>query len=119
MFEIEPGFSEEDLLWEAEVRESHAHVKERAKEVLDMMFKDNKKMCRLFCLRYLQSHFILYSVISVTAHGGIINALLIVLGRTSYALPTGGNLLAFAEALNLMNDVLGILPVVVRSVYMP
>jgi hypothetical protein len=103
MFEIEPGFSEEDLLWEPKVRESHAHVEKRAKEVLDMMFKDDKEICGSFCLRYPQSHFILYSVISVTAHGGIINALLVVLGRTSYALPTGGNILPFpTEALNLM-----------------
>jgi len=85
LFELELGFSEEDLLWEAEVRESRAHVEERAKEVLDMIFNDDKEI-----------------VVSVTAHGGIINAFLAVLGRPSYGLPTGG-----------------VLPVVVRSVYTP
>lgn len=84
-FQIEHGFSEEDLLWEAEVRESRTHVEERAKEVLDMIFNNDGEL-----------------FVSITAHGGIINAFLAVLGRTSYALPTGG-----------------VLPVVVRSVYKP
>ena len=47
-FQIEPGFSEEDLLWDAERRESQTHVKERAKQVLDMMFNNDDETCKPF-----------------------------------------------------------------------
>jgi broad specificity phosphatase PhoE len=82
---MEPGFSEEDLLWEGGVRESRTHVIERARNVLDMIFNNDEEI-----------------FIPITAHGGIINAFLAVLGRLPYALPTGG-----------------VLPVVVRSVQRP
>lgn len=117
-FQIEHGFSEEDLLWEAEVRESRTHVEERAKEVLDMIFNNDGELCRTFYPDILSFPLTLCSVVSITAHGGIINAFLAVLGRTSYALPTGGNGLAFVSP-KRSDDVLGVLPVVVRSVYKP
>ncbi|KAG6808658.1 hypothetical protein H0H92_003359 [Tricholoma furcatifolium] len=71
-FELEPGFSEEDLLWDAEVRETRAHVASRAKEVLDMIFAQDE------------------TFISITAHGGIINGFLETIGRPRYPLPPGG-----------------------------
>lgn len=35
---FEEGFTEEDLLWEADVRESREHDRERARSVLDRVF---------------------------------------------------------------------------------
>jgi len=71
-FEIEESFSEEDQLWTSE-RESAEHVASRAKDVLDRIFNTDTEQ-----------------FISITAHGGIINAFLRVIGRQHYALPTGG-----------------------------
>lgn len=84
-FQLELGFSEEDLLWNADVRETKGQVEERARKVLDMIFSTNDD-----------------TFVSITAHGGIINAFLAVVGRPTYPLPTGG-----------------ILPIVVRSVHSP
>ncbi|KAJ3752081.1 histidine phosphatase superfamily [Lentinula raphanica] len=80
-FVFEKGFTEEDEIWTANDRESHTHAAIRAKSVLDMIFDTDN-----------------HEVISITAHGGIINGFLSVLGRKRYALPTGG-----------------VLPVVVKS----
>jgi len=71
-FEIEDGLTEEDELWTPE-RESKAHLSTRAKAVLDQVFDTD-----------------IEQYISITAHGGIINAILWVIGRQSYPLPTGG-----------------------------
>ncbi|KAG6910375.1 hypothetical protein DXG01_011090 [Tephrocybe rancida] len=72
-FRIEDGFSENDLLWTPDVRESDEHIAGRAKEVLDLVFGEDKD-----------------TFISVTGHGGIINGFMASLGRPSYSLPTGG-----------------------------
>lgn len=71
-FTIEDGFTEEDELWTPE-RETKRHVEERARKVLDTIFEDADN-----------------TFISVTAHGGFINAFLWASGRPSYPLPTGG-----------------------------
>ncbi|KAJ7064306.1 histidine phosphatase superfamily [Mycena amicta] len=73
-FDIEDGLSEEDELWTAEERETAEHAAERARSVLDHVFTTD------------QDHV----VISITAHSGIINGFLRSIGRTRYALPTGG-----------------------------
>ncbi|KAF5376673.1 hypothetical protein D9615_007906 [Tricholomella constricta] len=72
-FHIEPGFTEEDLLWDPDVRENKPHIAERAKRVLDHIFTHDKE-----------------TFISVTAHGGIINGFLVSAGRPFYVLGTGG-----------------------------
>lgn len=41
-FDIEDGFTEEDLLYNPNVRESYDHVAERAHKVLDYVFENNK-----------------------------------------------------------------------------
>jgi len=71
-FNIEESFTEEDELWTTE-RESQEHVAMRAKVVLDAIFGADVEQ-----------------FISIVAHGGIINAILRVVGRPNYALPTGG-----------------------------
>jgi hypothetical protein len=96
---MEPGFSEEDLLWEGGVRESRTHVIERARNVLDMIFNNDEEICRL-SPQHLEYLLIVKSVIPITAHGGIINAFLAVLGRLPYALPTGGNVVDLPKELS-------------------
>ncbi|SJL18575.1 uncharacterized protein ARMOST_22172 [Armillaria ostoyae] len=70
---VEDGFSEQDVLWKPDVRETKAEVKIRAKQVLDRIFTLNSS-----------------TYISITAHGRIINGLLACIGRDTYSLPTGG-----------------------------
>ncbi|ETW87511.1 hypothetical protein HETIRDRAFT_469614 [Heterobasidion irregulare TC 32-1] len=72
-FEFENGFSEHDVLWTPE-RETKAHVDERARNFLNRLFAQD----------------IDDTYISVTAHGGIINGLLRVIGRGNYNMLTGG-----------------------------
>ncbi|RDB24444.1 hypothetical protein Hypma_008411 [Hypsizygus marmoreus] len=72
-FIVERGFSEDDLLWDPDIRETKAHVAERAKDVFDMIFKNDEEI-----------------FISITGHGGIINGFLATVGRPTYGLPTGG-----------------------------
>jgi hypothetical protein len=51
---------------------------------------------------YLLNAFLIVKlVIPITAHGGIINAFLAVLGRPPYALPTGGNVVDLPEEIDL------------------
>ncbi|KAJ3796596.1 histidine phosphatase superfamily [Lentinula aff. detonsa] len=80
-FVFEEDFTEGDELWTANERETHLQVTIRAQSVLDMIFNTDDN-----------------DVISITAHGGIINGFLTAMGRKRYALPTGG-----------------VLPVVVKS----
>lgn len=72
-FHVEPGFSEEDVLWDPDVRETKLHLGARAKHVLGQIFDNDNE-----------------TFISITAHGGIINGFLATVGRPPYALPTGG-----------------------------
>ncbi|KAI0357434.1 phosphoglycerate mutase-like protein [Trametes cingulata] len=72
-YEIEDGFSEEDVLWKADERETKEHVKERAHAVLDHIFSRIQE-----------------TYVGVTAHSGIINGFLAAMGRPRYPLPTGG-----------------------------
>ncbi|TFK38871.1 phosphoglycerate mutase-like protein [Crucibulum laeve] len=73
-FRIEDGFTEEDELWNPEIRETKPHLAERAKQVLDTIFERETSAQN----------------ISITAHGGIINGFLVSISRSEYALPTGG-----------------------------
>jgi len=77
---FEEGFEEEDVLW-TPVHESRASVERRAKLVLDRIFENDHDA----------------TYISITAHSGWINALLRVVGRSSYALPTGGILVVVVK----------------------
>ncbi|KZT09381.1 phosphoglycerate mutase-like protein [Laetiporus sulphureus 93-53] len=73
IYQFEPGFTEEDLIWQSDERETKAHVMERAHAVLNKIFEEDQS-----------------KYISITAHGGIINGFLGAMGRAPYALPTGG-----------------------------
>ncbi|KAF9459985.1 histidine phosphatase superfamily [Collybia nuda] len=67
-FDIEPGFTEDDTLWDQHTRETKASLAQRAGKVLDIIFENDQEV----------------------SHGGIINGFLKCLGRLPYALPTGG-----------------------------
>ncbi|KAH7919281.1 phosphoglycerate mutase-like protein [Leucogyrophana mollusca] len=71
---VEDGFTEDDELWKPHVRETHAELDTRAKAMLDNVFGHSKGQC-----------------ISITAHGGIIGAILRVVGHPNHqlSLPTG------------------------------
>ncbi|KAF7973523.1 hypothetical protein HWV62_14946 [Athelia sp. TMB] len=84
-YAFEDGFTEEDELW-TPVRETEDHIEVRARQVLDRVFEEYPE-----------------TFISITAHGGIISALLRVIGRQSYALPTGAKTRE------------GVLPVVIKA----
>ncbi|KAI0953659.1 hypothetical protein AcW1_007823 [Taiwanofungus camphoratus] len=101
-YTFEADFSEEDLIWQPDERETKEHVKERASAVLDKVFEDNRGTCTCLiwlagsvCSVHIDVYFIFLIMprlvdISVTAHGGIINGFLAAMGRTPYSLPTGG-----------------------------
>ncbi|KAL1690912.1 histidine phosphatase superfamily [Schizophyllum commune] len=71
--DIEEGFTEEDEYYEDDVREPPESVVARARAVLVRIFEDRER-----------------EFISITAHGGWINAFLTAVGRERFALPTGG-----------------------------
>ncbi|KAF9553216.1 phosphoglycerate mutase-like protein [Agrocybe pediades] len=73
-FVIEDGFTEEDELWHATLRETAAEITARARGVIDRIFREDGDA----------------PFISITAHGGFINAFLAAVGRDIYPLPTGG-----------------------------
>ncbi|KAG6335892.1 hypothetical protein ID866_3201, partial [Astraeus odoratus] len=70
---FEDGFTEEDELWKPDVRETWAGIDARARAVLDSLFNGNQ-----------------HQFVSITTHGGFINAFLRVTKHRHWALPTGG-----------------------------
>ncbi|KAF8648967.1 hypothetical protein AX16_006081 [Volvariella volvacea WC 439] len=81
-FFTEPDFSEEDNLWDPDIRESFEHMIDRAGTVLDKVFLAKK--VGIF--------------VSITAHVRIINAFMACLGRPRSGLLTGGVLPVFIKA---------------------
>jgi hypothetical protein len=93
-FEFECGFPEQDLLWTTE-RETFDHAIGRAHDVLNRVFREDETCMFSPFLRCEADTAVMGIDISVTAHGGIINALLSAMRRKPYALPTGGELCFF------------------------
>jgi broad specificity phosphatase PhoE len=71
-YTIEPGFSEEDLLWVPDLRESDSAQTARLGELLDDVFSHDGS-----------------TFISMTSHGGAIAAILRVVGHRRFSLRTG------------------------------
>jgi broad specificity phosphatase PhoE len=71
-FDFEPGFAEEDELWDADHRETNDEHVARAELLLTDIFNHDNS-----------------SVISFTAHSGMISALLQAVGHRPFPLPTG------------------------------
>jgi len=74
LYTFEKGFTEEDELWTPDDRETDERVDKRALSVLQDIW----------------DKYPVDTYISITAHAGLISALLRVVGRGSYVLPTGG-----------------------------
>ncbi|EIM92820.1 phosphoglycerate mutase-like protein [Stereum hirsutum FP-91666 SS1] len=72
-FVFENGFADEDVLWTKE-RETKESAERRARNVLDRIFDADTDA----------------TYVSITAHGGIINAILRVVGRGNFGMTTGG-----------------------------
>ncbi|KAF9646505.1 phosphoglycerate mutase-like protein [Thelephora ganbajun] len=74
LYTFNKGFTEEDELWTPDNRETGAHTEVRALSVLENIWYEYPTE----------------TYVSITAHGGFISALLRVVGRGTYGLPTGG-----------------------------
>lgn len=59
-YTFEDGFTEADLLWKPDYRETHADVNRRVMSVLDAIFQTDREKCRLVSLQRfplaLQAH---------------------------------------------------------------
>ncbi|KAF8841585.1 phosphoglycerate mutase-like protein [Paxillus ammoniavirescens] len=78
--QFEQGFTEEDLLWTPDYRETHADIDLRARDALDKIFDDDSEAEEM-----LKPEFI-----SITTHGGFIGGFLRVCNHRPWILPTGG-----------------------------
>ncbi|TFK63303.1 phosphoglycerate mutase [Pluteus cervinus] len=80
----EPSMTEEDELWTPDYRETHNEIVTRTTRVLHQVFDEEPG-----------------NFISVTAHGGVINAFMASLGRSDANLPTGGLMPVVVKATRL------------------
>jgi broad specificity phosphatase PhoE len=78
---FEPGFSNEDVLWEAGYREPRSARRYRLATFLDDVFASDKNVW-----------------LSFTSHSGAIGSMLEVLGHRGFALETGGVIPVFVKA---------------------
>ena len=78
---LEPGFSEEDPLWEADYREPRSARKYRLSQLLDDVFAHDQNV-----------------FLSLTAHSGAIASILEAIGHRTFALETGGVIPVFVKA---------------------
>ncbi|KAK6459710.1 phosphoglycerate mutase [Scheffersomyces xylosifermentans] len=81
-FRIETGFSEEDIYYKDDYRETVAEQSLRINKNLQQIFNENPED----------------SIISLTSHSGSIRAQLLVLGHRSFAVGTGGMIPVFVKA---------------------
>ncbi|KAJ5647925.1 hypothetical protein N7490_004297 [Penicillium lividum] len=71
-YQSEPGFSEDDPLWDAHSRETNEQRNERLTKFLDDIFANDENL-----------------IISLTAHSGAITSILEVIGHRAFPLQTG------------------------------
>lgn len=83
---IEEGFTEEDELWQADHRETHAEHDVRTLEFLDQVFEGEGREA---------------SVLSLTSHSGAIASLMRVIGHREFRLGTGGMVPVLVKATKL------------------
>jgi len=72
-FTLETNFSESDVLWSADLRESNPAMDRRLTAFLDDVFTHDRS-----------------TILSVTGHGGMIGSILRVVGHRPFKLQTGG-----------------------------
>ncbi|KAJ6096324.1 hypothetical protein N7486_007070 [Penicillium sp. IBT 16267x] len=71
-YQFEPGFSEEDQLWDAHKRETNEERNERLAKLLDDIFASDENV-----------------ILSLTAHSGAISSILEIIGHRAFPLQTG------------------------------
>ncbi|KAK4705994.1 hypothetical protein P7C70_g195, partial [Phenoliferia sp. Uapishka_3] len=72
-FEFEEGFTEEDEMWKADWREAHADVDVRIRKALDEIFATDQS-----------------TVISITAHDGVLRSILATVNHRPIFMPVAG-----------------------------
>ncbi|KAF8559456.1 hypothetical protein OG21DRAFT_1480797 [Imleria badia] len=72
-YHFEDDFTEEDVLWKLKYREVHGDVVERGRRALDAIFDKDEEQ-----------------VISITSHGGLLDALLSFVKHRGWSLLAGG-----------------------------
>jgi hypothetical protein len=93
LWAFETGFTETDELWTADDRETDSAQQARAREALVWIFDNDPSTCEraasaLLLVRYADPS---TSVdISVTAHSGLVGAMLRAIGHRAFSLSTGG-----------------------------
>lgn len=80
-YRFEPGFAEEDVLWDPKNRESDQHRNERLACLLNDIFAHDES-----------------TYISLTAHSGAITSILEVIGHRKFPLATGAVIPVVVEA---------------------
>lgn len=80
-YRFEPGFAEEDELWDPKIRESDQHRNERLRCLLDDIFDNDEN-----------------TYLSLTAHSGAITSILEVVGHRKFPLATGAVIPVVVEA---------------------
>ena len=78
---FEPGFTEEDLLWKAEIRESDQETQDRVRKVLDEIFANDSG-----------------TWISLTGHSGTVRAILAVICHREFRLAQGSMMAVLVKA---------------------
>jgi len=85
-FQIEEGFEENDVLWKPDYRETLQEHAARQQKAFDIIFDGkNREHC----------------YVSVTCHSGTIKAILTMLGRQPFLIPTGGVIALVIKATRL------------------
>ncbi|PFH53324.1 hypothetical protein AMATHDRAFT_187957 [Amanita thiersii Skay4041] len=82
LFEIEDGFTEEDELWDPNIRETRDQVVQRAKAMIDTIFETDTA----------------HTFISITAHSGFIQGFMKAVNKPIIAIPIGGVLPVVVKA---------------------
>lgn len=93
-FEIEEGFTEEDMVFVNGTTETDEQLKIRVRKALDEIFESDESTCEIhisifFCL-LTQWGLMIFSDISISAHAITNRAIRDALGATWKRMPTGG-----------------------------
>ncbi|KAH0825892.1 hypothetical protein J3R83DRAFT_7700, partial [Lanmaoa asiatica] len=90
-YSFEAGFTEANLLWKQDYRETHADIVGRVTRVLDTIFHNDREQCRLFfSSRWSHRCELTVLSMSITAYGGFDSGFLRVCHHRPWFLPTGG-----------------------------
>ncbi|GJJ10413.1 hypothetical protein Clacol_004639 [Clathrus columnatus] len=91
-FEIEPGFTEEDIFWNTTgaCNETDDLLRIQVREVLDEIFENDKSCCGCYFISPLQRFATLVVDIFITAHAHTNRLIREVLGAPEKRMPTGG-----------------------------